>query len=338
MPVYVAALLGQSVQQQTQQAQPLVEAGGTGPVHDLPGDVAAEDAVDLIIRPVSVEKIVVNSEILGDPGVLEILDHQILVHGQAVLFKKTDHVAQIRPASGCDEALSVHGGLDPEEIGLFDIQIGGDGGVDAGAQGKLLPDAVIGLHVDALQAVPGDDIEVPDRAVELRRVAGGDHDPAVGNTVTAEDLELQELQHGGGQSLGNTVDLIQEQDALPEAGLLHGVIHAGDDLGHGVLADSVLPAAVDLLLDEGQTQGALPCVMGHGIAHQPHAQLLGDLLHNGGLADARRAHEKDRPLLFQGDHIGPELVFCKIRRHGVFDLLFCLLDIHGFILSAVCFR
>ena len=156
--------------------------------------------------------------------------------------------------------------------------------------------------------------------------------------MAAEDLELQELQHGRRKGFGNAVDLVQEEDALPEAGLLHGVIYAGNDLGHGVFADGILPAAVYLRLNERQTEGALAGMVGHGIAHQTHAQLLGDLLHDGGLSDARRTHEENGPLLFQRDHIGAELVFGEVSRHGVFDLLFRLLDIHISVLSVIVFK
>ena len=98
--------------------------------------------------------------------------------------------------------------------------------------------------------------------------------------MAAEDLVLQELQHGGGQGLADAVDLVQEEDALPLAGGLHGLVDGGDDLAHGVLGDLILLSVKDLLLDEGQAQGALPGVVGHGVGHQAHVQLLGDLLHD----------------------------------------------------------
>ena len=143
-----------------------------------------------------------------------------------------------------------------------------------------------------------------------------------------EDLVLQKLQHGGSQGLADAVHLVQEEDALFDARGLHHVIHAGDDLAHGVLADCVLPPAVGLVLDEWQAQGALPGVVGHGIAHQPHAQLLCDLLHDGRLADARWPHQEDRPLLFDGDAVVAKLIFGEIRPHGDLDLVFGLFDVH----------
>ena len=147
--------------------------------------------------------------------------------------------------------------------------------------------------------------------------------------MAAEDLELQKLQHGRGQGLGDAVDFVQKEDALLHACLLHQIIDGGDDLTHGVFGDAVLPAAVVLGRDKGQTDGALPGVVGHGIAHQPHAQFLGDLLHNGSLADARGAHEEKGTLPLQRDLVLPELVLGKIGGHGVFDLLFGLSDVHA---------
>ena len=146
--------------------------------------------------------------------------------------------------------------------------------------------------------------------------------------VAAKDLELQKLQHGGGERLADAVDLIEEEDALLHAGLLHQVIDRGDDLAHRVFRDAVFLPAVVLFGDEGQTDGALARVVGHGIAHQSHAQLLGDLLHDGSFADARRAHQKNRALTLERDLVFAELVLGKIGGHGIFDLLLCLFDVH----------
>ena len=230
-------------------------------------------------------------------------------------------------ARGWDEALAVHGGLDAIEVPLLDLQIGEHRRVDSLLVGVLLPGVKVGFHVNALEPVPGDHVELPHGVVVLRRVARRHHDPALRHPVAAENLILQKLQHHRGQGLGHAVDLVQEEDALLDPGVLHQVVHGGDDLAHGVLGHVALHAAIGFMDDEGQAQGALPGVVGHGIGHQPHPQLRGDLLHNGRLADARRAHEKHRPLFLHGDLIAV-LVPCKIRRHGVFDLFFGFFDVH----------
>ena len=59
--------------------------------------------------------------------------------------------------------------------------------------------------------------------------------------------------------------------------------------------------------------------MGHGVAHQAHVQLLGDLLHDGRLADAGRADEKHWALALNGDDVAPELVLGEIGLDGVLD-------------------
>ena len=48
-------------------------------------------------------------------------------------------------------------------------------------------------------------------------------------------------------------------------------------------------AVVGLLRDEGQAERALPRVVRHRVRHEPHVEVLGDLLHDGRLADAGRA-------------------------------------------------
>ena len=329
-------MLAHAVQQQPQQAQPLVEARLFRPLLQRLVRPAVQDAVHLIVGAVFVEQVVVDREVLGDLAVLQILADHVLVHLVAVLLAQADHVAQVRPAPGGDKGLALRAALDLVEVHLLDVQIGEDRRVRAAGVGVLLPDLVIRLHVDALEAVPGDDVELPHGVVVLRRVAGGHDDPALRHPVAAEDLVLQKLQHGGSQGLADAVDLVEKENALLDTGGLHHVVDAGDDLAHGVLADRVLPPAVGLVLNEGEAQRALPGVVGHGIAHEPHAQFLRDLLHDGGLTDARRSHQEDRPLLLHGDAVSPELVLGKIRPHGDLDLFFGLFDVHGSTSFARC--
>ena len=75
-------------------------------------------------------------------------------------------------------------------------------------------------------------------------------------------------------------------------------------------------SAVGPLFDEGQADGALPGVVGDGVGHQAHAGLRGDLLHDLGLADARRAHQQHGPLAHRGDEVVPQLVPGQIRLAG----------------------
>ena len=167
--------------------------------------------------------------------------------------------------------------------------------------GIFLPHIVVRLHIDALQAVPGDDIKFPDGIVVLRRVARCHHNPTVRHPMPAEDLVLQKLQHGRSQSLGHTVDLIKEQNALFQPRTLHHIIDGCDDLRHGILGHAVLHTTVDLLLDKRQTQSALSGMMGHGIADKAHPKFCRHLLHNGSLTDTGRAHQKDGPLPLDGN-------------------------------------
>ena len=69
--------------------------------------------------------------------------------------------------------------------------------------------------------------------------------------------------------------------------------------------------------------------MGHGVGNQAHVQLLGDLLHDCGLADAGRADHEDRALALDGDDVVSELVLGKIGRDGVFNLFLRFFDVHG---------
>ena len=136
--------------------------------------------------------------------------------------------------------------------------------------------------------------------------------------MTAEGLALQKLQHGGRQGFGHAVDLVQEQNPRFQSGALHGLVDAGDDLAHGVLGQLVLLSVKHASLDAGQANGALAGVMGHGVGHDADAALLGGLVGDGGLADARRAHEQQGTLCHLRDGQVPEGVPSKVRLDGLF--------------------
>ena len=193
----------------------------------------------------------------------------------------------------------------------------------------ILPCGVIGRNINALEPVPSDNIKLSCTAVILRRIAGGHDYPAAGNAVSAKGFVLQKLQHGGGEGFGHAVYLIKEQNALINSAFLHHVVDCGDYLAHGVFRDLVPLAAILLFNDQRQTKRTLSGVMGHGVAEKPHAQLRGNLAHNGGLADARRPHEKHRSLCLRRYDKISVLVFGKISAHCIFDLLLCLGNVHS---------
>ena len=205
--------------------------------------------------------------------------------------------------------------------------------MDVGCTGVVLPDRQIRLNVHPADAVEGDDIEIADGFIVFRRVACRHDDPARRHSLIAEGLALQKLQHGGGQRLGDAVDLVDEEDALFQAGGLHLGVDAGDDLAHGVLRHRDVPAAVVALTDEGQAHGALAGVMGDGIGHQRHAALPRRLLHDLGLADARRPHQQDGALADGRDGVFAQSIFGEVRFDGMLDLFFGSFDVH--ILSLV---
>ena len=200
--------------------------------------------------------------------------------------------------------------------------------MDMGCTGVVLPDRQIRLNVHPADAVEGDNIEIADGFIVLRRVACRHDDPARRHGLIAEGLALQKLQHGGGQRLGDTVDLVDEEDALFQAGGLHLGVDAGDDLAHGVFRHRDVPASVVSLADEGQAHGALAGVVGDGIGHQRHAALPRRLLHHLRLADARRPHQQDGALADGGDGVLAQSVLGEIGSDGMLDLFFGSFDVH----------
>ena len=321
--------LGQAGKQQSHDGQLLVKGCLPQFQHGDILPLAPHDVVHMVGPLVLVIEFQVVGKILGDAGQLDILSHHLPVHPEAQLFISDDEFGQVLPATGSGKLQAVHGGLDAVEVVLLDVQIRDDSAVDALSPGVFLPDGEVLCHVHALHTVQRHHVEVPDGLVVLRRVARRHDEPSLRQVLVAEGLALQKLQHHGGQRLADAVDLVQEQNALGQARPLHHLVHGGQNLAHGVLRNGVFLAAVGPLFDERQADGALAGVVGDGVGHQAHALLRRDLLHDLGLADARRAHQQHGPLPDRGDQVIPQGVLFEIRLQRVGDLLLCLFDVHS---------
>ena len=147
--------------------------------------------------------------------------------------------------------------------------------------------------------------------------------------MDAEGLALQHLQHGGHKRFRDAVDLVEEQNPLPQAGLLHLFINRGDNFAHGVFRCAVLPARRRAIHDHRKTKCTLARVMRHGVGHKTDLQLLRDLAKDRCFADPRRPHEKDRPLLLARHAIAAVCCLCGIGQNRLPQLLFCLFYIHA---------
>ena len=316
-------------QQQTDQGQPLVEGGVQQPGKGRRAGFAGQDLLHAVVVPVLVIEVQIGGKVLGDLLVLEVLPDNFLVGLHPQRLVGVQQVGQVLPAAGGDELGALHVGVDLVEVLGVQFQITQDGPVDAHFAGVFPPGGQVGLDVHPADAVQGDDVEIPDRLVVLGRIACRHDHPAGGHRLVAEGLALQKLQHGGGQRLGDAVDLVNEQDALLQAGGLHLFIDGGDDLAHGVLRDRDVPAAVVPLPDKGQAHGALAGVVGDGVGHQRHPALPGGLLQDLGLADARRAHQQNRALAHRRDGVFPQGVLGQIGFHRPLDFFFCAFDIHS---------
>ena len=176
---------------------------------------------------VFVVKLQIVGEILGDAGHLDVLPHHLPAYPEPQLLIGADQLAEVLPAPGRGELHPVHRRLDAVEILFSDVQIGDHRAVEAPAVGVLLPDGEVLLHVDALHPVQRHHVKVPDGLVILRRIACRHDQPALRQPLVAEGLALQKLQHHGSQRLADAVDLIQEEDALPQARPLHQLIYGG---------------------------------------------------------------------------------------------------------------
>ena len=210
-----------------------------------------------------------------------------------------------------------------------DLQIRYHGSVNAVHPRVFFPDAEIGLHVEPLHTVKGHDIEVTDRAIVLRRIAGGNDDESFRHPMGSECLILQELQHRRCERFGNAVDLIEKKDSLGHAAALDLIIDRRDDLTHRVLRDGVFFPAVIPFCDERKADRALACVMRNGVRNETDTEFFCDLSHDCGLPDAGSSYHEDRALALGGYQGRAGLVLGEIGFDRVYNFLFCFLYVHS---------
>ena len=192
----------------------------------------------------------------------------------------------------------------------------------------LLPDPQIRLYLHTADPVQSHGVKFPDRAVVGRRIAGGRDDPALRQAVAAKSLVLQELEHRRHQRLGNAVDLIQKQDALPAAALLHLLIDSGDNLAHGIGGNRIAFPVIFPLLQYRKADGALTRVVRHRIGQKTHRALPGHLFHNRRFSDSRRSNQQKGPLPFHGNPQAPPVCPGRVGPHRLFDFFLRFLNIH----------
>ena len=203
--------LVQGIDQQAQQAEFFIKGRGPDAGGIRPGR-AAQNLRYTIDISVFIVQVIISGKGLGNDRILQILADQVLGHCRAQLFINIEDPGQIFPAAGRHEIFIIDLGTDGIEMIPADLQIGHDCPVDSDPVGILFPGGIILFNFDPLHTVQSNNIEIPDRPVVLGRVACRNDQEAVRYPVRTEGLVLEELQHGGRQCLGDTVDLIQEKD------------------------------------------------------------------------------------------------------------------------------
>ena len=194
----------------------------------------------------------------------------------------------------------------------------------------FLPGGEVGFDLQHPQPVQRHRVEGVGRAIVLLWIARAHDHPALRQRILAEALVLQQLQHRRGQRLGHAVDLVQKQNARCAAADLHVAVHPGQQLGHGVLRDRTLLAAEAPRANLRKAQRALAGVVGHGVAHQPHAQPPRDLRHHVGLAHAGRADQEQRPLGLGRNQRHAIFIPRRVAAHRRLQLMGRLLYIHAY--------
>jgi len=289
---------------------------------------AVEDVVHAAVALVLGKELEEEREVLRDVRVLDVLGDELLIGMKANLLVGHEHARKVLPTAGGDQTRAVHDlAYMVEALGLA-LEVGDDGRVHLVRHRVVTPDVEVGLHVDALHAVERGGIEVTGGTVVLGRVASRDDGPSRRQTMLAERLELQELEHGRGERLGYAVDLVEEEYALLDARLLDDIIDRCDDLAHRVAAHTIGLVTVLRLLDVREADGALTRMVRHRVRDEVDAHAIGDLLNDGGLAHTGRAHEEHGPLHLGRNEVDAQIVLGHVCTNRAFDLFGCLLDIH----------
>ena len=288
---------------QSYYGKPLVQGSHPQLFHGEFFKMSCQDLIYLIISLVFFEKIQIIGKILCHLPVLDILADHFPVRPFSQLFIYIQKLGKILPPSGSGKHPSVNTGFHTVKIFSPDIQIRKHRRVDPRLIGIFFPDAEIFPDVDLLYPVQSHHVKVPDRFIVLRRISRSHNDPAGRHLLVSESLALEELEHGGSQSLRNAVDLINKQDPLPDSRSFHFVIHGSDDLAHSILGDRPGLSPVAFLLNERQSYSALPGMVGNSIRHQVNSAFSGCLLHDLSLADPRRSHKQDWSLPYGRDTV-----------------------------------
>ena len=237
---------------------------------------------------------------------LDILEDHFPVRRLAEHLIDLEHPREVFPASCRGKPLPVHCIFNTAEILSAHIQIRYHGLVDSLTVGIFFPYREICLHINLLQPVQRNNVKLTDRFVVLGRIACCHDDPAIRKFMSAERLSLKELEHGRRQRLRDAVDLIEEENPLLISGLFNLIIDRCYDLAHRIFGHRICPAAVFFLPDKRQSHCTLSCVMSDRVRNKSDPHLFRDLLHDLGLSDPRRSHQKDRPLPDRRNLVLPE--------------------------------
>ena len=321
-------VFGDRLQQKADQRQPFIKFRAGSSVAYFLRIRAVQDTLNLIIRFIFIIQIIVNREFFGRLFVLQVLTDEIFIHGVALFFVELDHRGKVFPTSRRHKLNAVDSIFDAVEVIFLDLQIGRNGGMDTFFISVLFPHAVIRFHHDFLHTVQSYDIEFSHGFIVFRRISGGGDNPSFGDLVFAESLILEELEHRRRQRLGHTVDLIQEENTFRKTGLLHKLIHRGDNFTHRIFRDHIFPAFVSPRFDLRQTDSALTGVMSHRIRDETDTQFLRNLFHDRCLSDARIPDQQDRSLPDPADAILTEFILHQIRCDRTLYFVFCFFYIH----------
>ena len=237
-------------------------------------------------------------------------------------------LGQILPAACGYKASSAGAALHTVKMLRIQLQIRKNCRVKPLCVRVVAPDGVVFRNFKQPNPVHRDRVEASCRFVVRRRIACRGNDPAFGEPMGSKLLALQQLQHRGHQRFRHAVDFIQKQNAGPDALLFHPLIDVCQNLAHGILGGGIRFSAEDFFADQRQPQRALARVVGHGVGHQIDPQLLRQLIEYRRLADARRSHEKKRPLMHERHAERAIRRSFGIGKHRAPDFFLCLFYIH----------
>ena len=302
----------------------------------MPGNyISIKNFLYLIIRFILLIQSVITGKISCNFLFLKEFPNQFLSDFHLQFLITFQYFGKVLPTSGSHKKLAIYCIFHHIKILFFKGKIGQNCAMYALFPRIFQPYICICLYGNLSYTIQRNNVKFPDRFVVCRRIASSYNNPSLRYLMGSKGLVLQKLQHSRGQRLRHAIDLIYKKDSLLFSRLFHVLIHRSNNFTHGVFCYINFRTTVIPGDNFGKSHCTLTSMMRDGVSHQAHLTFGCNLLHNCSFPDSRRTDQKDWALPYQRIGINSIPVLFQISSKGMDNLIFCVFDIHIFVLSPI---